>query len=115
MDDLAEFRAAVRDWCRAHVPADWRRSQTGVSDAEFVAFQQWWFAELRTAGVRSAARSEPASGSEKPWTQISPPRIAGRCRWRCSSVPAASRVDAAWWIATNASTSRGASCAASSW
>ena len=48
MDDLAEFRAAVRDWCRAHVPA-------------------------------------------------------------------ASRVDAAWWIATNASTSRGASCAASSW
>lgn len=49
-DHLAELRAAVRDWCRAHVPADWRAAQTGVSDAEFVAFQQAWFQELRKAG-----------------------------------------------------------------
>ncbi|MBL7488219.1 acyl-CoA dehydrogenase family protein [Frankia sp. AgB1.9] len=49
-DDLAELRATVRDWCRAHVPTDWRRAQTGVGDAEFVAFQQAWFQELRTAG-----------------------------------------------------------------
>ena len=48
--DLEEFRAQVRAWCRAHVPADWRATQTGVSDAEFVAFQQWWFAQLRDAG-----------------------------------------------------------------
>ena len=34
---------------------------------------------------------------------------------RCSSVPATSRVDAAWWIPTKASTSRGASWAANSW
>ncbi len=68
----------------------------------------------RRAVVRSAARSEPASGSEKPCTQISPSRIAGRWRCRCSSVPAASRVDAAWWMPTKASTSRGASAAASS-
>ena len=34
---------------------------------------------------------------------------------RCVSVPATSRVDAAWWIPTKASTSRGASCAANSW
>jgi alkylation response protein AidB-like acyl-CoA dehydrogenase len=47
---LDDFRAAVRDWCRDHVPADWRRSQTGVSDDEFVAFQKAWFAELRNAG-----------------------------------------------------------------
>ena len=55
----------------------------------------------RPGGPRSAglARSEPASGSEKPCTQISPSRMAGRCRCRCSSVPAASRVEAAWWIA----------------
>ncbi len=32
------------------------------------------------AVVRRHARSEPASGSEKPCTQISPSRIAGRCR-----------------------------------
>jgi alkylation response protein AidB-like acyl-CoA dehydrogenase len=48
--DLDGFRAQVREWCRTHVPPDWRTAQTGVSDAEFVAFQQWWFAEVRSAG-----------------------------------------------------------------
>lgn len=47
--DLEAFRDAVRDWCRAHVPAGWRPAQTGVSDDEFVAFQQAWFQELRAA------------------------------------------------------------------
>jgi alkylation response protein AidB-like acyl-CoA dehydrogenase len=47
---LEEFRASVRDWCRTHIPADWRTAQTGVSDEEFVSFQRSWFAELRTAG-----------------------------------------------------------------
>ena len=42
----------------------------------------------RRAVVRRLARSDPASGSEKPWHQISPSRIAGRWRRRCSSVPA---------------------------
>ena len=50
MTELAEFRAHVRQWCADHVPADWRAAQTGVSDAEFVAFQKAWFAELHTAG-----------------------------------------------------------------
>ncbi|CAI7975984.1 Acyl-CoA dehydrogenase [Frankia sp. Hr75.2] len=49
-EDLAEFRAEVRRWCREHVPADWRRAQTVAGDAEFVAFQQAWFQELRTGG-----------------------------------------------------------------
>jgi alkylation response protein AidB-like acyl-CoA dehydrogenase len=48
--ELEAFRATVRDWCRAHVPADWRTAQTGVSEAEFAAFQHWWLAELRAAG-----------------------------------------------------------------
>jgi alkylation response protein AidB-like acyl-CoA dehydrogenase len=48
--DLDDFRAAVRDWCRAHVPAQWRAAQTDVPDAEFVAFQKSWFQELRGAG-----------------------------------------------------------------
>jgi alkylation response protein AidB-like acyl-CoA dehydrogenase len=48
--ELSEFRESVRDWCRAHVPAGWRQEQTGVPDAEYVAFQKWWFAELRAAG-----------------------------------------------------------------
>jgi alkylation response protein AidB-like acyl-CoA dehydrogenase len=37
-DDLGEFRVAVREWCREHVPAQWRRHQTGVPEAEFVRF-----------------------------------------------------------------------------
>jgi alkylation response protein AidB-like acyl-CoA dehydrogenase len=48
--DLEDFRAEVRDWCRSHIPADWRRAQTGVPDAEFVSFQQAWLQELRGAG-----------------------------------------------------------------
>jgi alkylation response protein AidB-like acyl-CoA dehydrogenase len=47
---LEEFRRSVREWCSSHVPADWRTRQTGVPDAEFAAFQQRWFAELRAAG-----------------------------------------------------------------
>jgi alkylation response protein AidB-like acyl-CoA dehydrogenase len=48
--DLDHFRTEVRDWCRSHIPADWRARQTGVADAEFASFQQAWFQELRTAG-----------------------------------------------------------------
>ncbi|MGY2010298.1 acyl-CoA dehydrogenase family protein [Nocardia gipuzkoensis] len=49
-DDLDEFRGEVRDWCRTHVPADWRQAQTGPPDAEFVRFQRDWFQQLRRAG-----------------------------------------------------------------
>ena len=47
---LADFRVSVKDWCRAHVPPDWRRVQTEAGDEEFVAFQQAWLQELRQAG-----------------------------------------------------------------
>jgi alkylation response protein AidB-like acyl-CoA dehydrogenase len=50
-DDLGEFRVAVREWCREHVPAQWRRHQTGVPEAEFVRFQREWFQRLRGAGL----------------------------------------------------------------
>jgi alkylation response protein AidB-like acyl-CoA dehydrogenase len=50
MTELDEFRAEVRGWCRAHIPADWRAAQTDVGDDEFVAFQQAWFQELRVPG-----------------------------------------------------------------
>ena len=48
--DLNDFQQAVRVWCAEHVPADWRRHQTGATDAEFVSFQKDWFAELHSAG-----------------------------------------------------------------
>jgi alkylation response protein AidB-like acyl-CoA dehydrogenase len=47
---LDEFRSEVAAWCRSHVPADWRRAQTGASEEEFVRFQKAWFAELHAAG-----------------------------------------------------------------
>ena len=50
MTTLDQFRAEVRAWCASHVPAGWRSAQAGVPEEEFVAFQQWWFGELRAAG-----------------------------------------------------------------
>ena len=49
--DPGEFRGAVREWCQTHVPKDWRNAQTGVTDEEYVGFQQTWFQELRRAGL----------------------------------------------------------------
>ena len=46
----AQFRQQVRAWCEQHIPVDWRQSQTGVDDDEFVRFQKSWFAELHSAG-----------------------------------------------------------------
>jgi alkylation response protein AidB-like acyl-CoA dehydrogenase len=50
MSDLEMFRAKVRDWCRANVPAGWREAQTGVDGAAFATFQHDWFQTLRGAG-----------------------------------------------------------------
>ncbi|PKV82191.1 acyl-CoA dehydrogenase family protein [Nocardia fluminea] len=47
---LEDFRTEVRQWCRTNIPVDWRRAQTGVSDREFVEFQQSWFQRLRADG-----------------------------------------------------------------
>lgn len=46
----SDFRAEVRQWCRENIPADWRSTQTGVSEDEFVDFQRRWFATLHSAG-----------------------------------------------------------------
>jgi alkylation response protein AidB-like acyl-CoA dehydrogenase len=48
--DLDQFRRQVRAWCGEHIPPDWRQTQTGATDEEFVAFQKSWFAELHSAG-----------------------------------------------------------------
>jgi alkylation response protein AidB-like acyl-CoA dehydrogenase len=49
-EHLDEFRTSVREWCREHIPVDWRQTQTGVGEEEFVRFQKEWFQELRSAG-----------------------------------------------------------------
>ena len=46
----AQFRREVRQWCAEHVPHDWRETQSGVDEGEFVRFQKAWFAELHSAG-----------------------------------------------------------------
>ncbi|MGW1739326.1 acyl-CoA dehydrogenase family protein [Nocardia sp. NPDC001965] len=48
--DPAAFRETVRQWCRANIPTDWRETQTGATEADFVAFQRDWFRTLREAG-----------------------------------------------------------------
>ena len=40
----------MRAWCADNIPRDWRETQTGASDEEFVAFQKAWFATLHSAG-----------------------------------------------------------------
>ena len=50
LGELAAFRQLVREWCREAIPPDWRAAQTGVSEDEFVAFQQHWLQTLRAAG-----------------------------------------------------------------
>ncbi|MEV3902595.1 acyl-CoA dehydrogenase family protein [Mycobacterium sp. NPDC050551] len=48
--DLHTRREEIRAWCADHIPRDWRQTQTGVADQEFVRFQKAWFAELHAAG-----------------------------------------------------------------
>ena len=50
MTGEAQFRQQVRGWWEQHIPRDWRQTQTGVGDEEFVRFQKSWFAELHSAG-----------------------------------------------------------------
>lgn len=44
------LREEVRAWLAENVPADWRRSMTGVAQEEFVAAQREWFGKLSEAG-----------------------------------------------------------------
>ena len=50
-DDLDAFRAEVRAWLEAVVPADWHERMRGATEADYVAFQRWWFAEMGKVGL----------------------------------------------------------------
>ncbi len=50
-NDLVAFRAEVRAWLEAVVPADWHERMRGASEADYVAFQRWWFAEMGKVGL----------------------------------------------------------------
>jgi alkylation response protein AidB-like acyl-CoA dehydrogenase len=49
--DLNAFRLALRAWFAKTVPPDWRQRMTGACNAEFRAFQYWWFEELNKVGL----------------------------------------------------------------
>lgn len=50
LDELDAFRMKVRTFSAENVPRAWRERMTGASHAEYVAFQQDWFATLVAAG-----------------------------------------------------------------
>ena len=70
MTDLDDLRVTIRDWCQAHVPKDWRRAQTGASDAEYVAFQQAWLQELRQGGYAVPHWPKEWGGGMSPRDQV---------------------------------------------
>ena len=50
-EELDDLRGAVRGWCAAHVPKDWREQQRGASHEDLVTFLRWWGGQLREAGL----------------------------------------------------------------
>ena len=50
-EELDDLRGAVREWCAAHVPKDWREQQRGASHEDLVTFLRWWGGQLREAGL----------------------------------------------------------------
>jgi alkylation response protein AidB-like acyl-CoA dehydrogenase len=49
--EFDEWRLEVRDWLECHVPRDWRRRMAGASTDDYVALQQWWLQQLRSADL----------------------------------------------------------------
>ena len=61
-DKLAALRTEVRGWAGRNVPADWRARMTGVSTADFVAFQREWMHQLAAAGYATTHWPAPWPG-----------------------------------------------------
>jgi alkylation response protein AidB-like acyl-CoA dehydrogenase len=49
--DVRAFRAAVAQWLRATVPADWRQRLAQADRHQLVEFQKWWMVEKNKVGL----------------------------------------------------------------
>jgi len=49
--DLDAFRAELRAWLAATLPADWRTMMSGASEEAYATFQHWWFSEMQAVGL----------------------------------------------------------------
>lgn len=63
-DDLTAFRAEVRAWLQATVPSDWRARMSGASEDAYVAYQRWWFEEMRKVGLATPHWPKEWGGAE---------------------------------------------------
>lgn len=50
-DDLTAFRAEVRAWLDATVPADWQQLMCGAAPEAYAELQRWWLGEMRKVGL----------------------------------------------------------------
>ncbi len=50
LKNLEGFRAGVRDWLAANLPADWQQHMLGASEEAHIAFQKSWFRTLAAGG-----------------------------------------------------------------
>lgn len=64
--DPDAFRNEVRGWLAATLPAGWQDALTGCTEADYIAFQRWWFAELMKAGLATAHWPKAWGGEELP-------------------------------------------------
>ncbi len=64
--DPEAFRAAIREWMHARVPADWLDRMRGADRDTFLAFQRWWFAELTSVGLATPHWPKEAAGVALP-------------------------------------------------
>lgn len=64
--DPDAFRAEIRAWLAATLPADWLEKLTGAEVEDYVAFQRWWFGELMRVGLATAHWPKAWGGEELP-------------------------------------------------
>lgn len=61
--NLPAFRAAVRDWLAATVPADWPARMEAASAQEAADFERWWMSEKRKVGLATPHWPEAYGGA----------------------------------------------------